>query len=180
MIFLVNHYPDFPESIRRELRAFDSTIIHLSISDHDAIMDDPGEYDRLMSEGLHRVLERLKGIPERFPAAMYELERDKHEGAIVLRRGVFERYDNRVAWYVTRDSRMEGLTVYPKESGRKDGLFFMHILSREDDITPYLWDTPEEAFEWWESNRERIVAFTSDRLRLRGEVEKAEAENGAN
>lgn len=109
-----------------------------------------------------------------YPATMYELGRDKYEGAIVLRRGVFERYDNRVAWYVTRDAQMGLPSLFPKEPGRKDGLFFMHVLNRADDMSPYLWDTPEEAFEWWEANRERIVAFTSDRLRLRGEVEKAE------
>lgn len=118
-----------------------------------------------------------RALAQRFPVAMYELERDKHEGAIVLRRGVFERYGNRAAWYVTRDAQMGLPSMFPKEAGRKDGLFFMHILSREDEITPYLWNTPEEAFGWWESNRERIVAFTSDRLRLSGEVEKAMEED---
>lgn len=114
-----------------------------------------------------------------FPVAMYELERDEYDGAIVLRRGVFEHYDNRVAWYITRDVQSGLAMIMPKESGNS-GLFFFHVISREDDLTPYLWDTPSEAFQWWRANRQQIVAFTSDRLRLRDEVLKAEDDSDGN
>lgn len=157
---------------------------------------DGSEYQQGKKDGLRTAL-ALLGNPEfiaynrgnggarnkrklSFPVAMYELERDEYEGAIVLRRGVFERYDNRVAWYITRDVQSGIAMVMPKESGNKSGLFFFHVISREEDISPYLWDKPEDAFEWWEANRERIVAFTSDRLRLRDEVQKVEDDSDGN
>ena len=97
-----------------------------------------------------------------YPITMYELERDPHEGAIVLRREVFE---DREAWSITRDVPAYALSFLPKESD-KNGLFFFCSIDWGDGWTPYLWDTPKEAFAWWEANRDKIVAFTSDRLRL--------------
>lgn len=177
MIYIITPYPNVDE-LRQAARKYDSLIIHLTQPEAEAIENAPGKYDELMHVALSQVLGKLRGLPERFPVAMYELERDKHDGAIVLRRGIFERYDNRVGWYVTIDAQA-GLPIMFPKTPDKHGLFFRHVLSRQDDFQTYLWDTPEEAFAWWETNRKKIVAFSSDRLRLLPLIREAKGEEDA-
>lgn len=106
-------------------------------------------------------LAREQGKP--YPAVMYELERDEEGDAIVVRRGVFERYSNRVAWYVMLDGETRSLISREPNSV---GTWWLEYVGREQNILPFLWDSPQEVFVWWAKNRENIAAFQADRARL--------------
>jgi len=116
-----------------------------------------------------------------YPATVYELERssDRYEPAIVARRGIFEKYDDKIFWFVDRDAHSGLLEMYPKEPNGSNGLFFREIVSRHDDLLLYLWETPQEIFAWWEANREKIIAFHADRMRWHKTITESEVEHGA-
>lgn len=146
---------------------------------------DESEYQQGKKDGLRSAL-ALLGNPEMksfnrggrwarerlmksYPITMYELERDPDEGAIVLRR---EELEDRVAWCITRDVS-SGLKSFLPKVGDKNGLIFFQLFDWGEGWSPYLWDNPQDAFRWWEANRDKIVAFAGDRLRL---LEKAKEE----
>jgi hypothetical protein len=127
-----------------------------------------------MSE--EEIASMLQFVQDKYPVVRYELERHLQEGSVVLQRA--RRNNEVLGWWISRAEFSFGDTyLLPKESRRKDGCIFLESVDvKDEDLQPYLWTTPVEAFVWWEANRENIVIFNLDRIRLGSRINEQEEE----
>jgi len=111
----------------------------------------------------------------KYPAVRYELESDTHESDIVLER--VKQKGKAVGWAITRSTFHLFQFFLPRQTERKDGVFFMESVDvNREDLTSYLFETPVQAFLWWEANRENVVVFHRDRVRLADKILDEEEE----
>jgi len=143
---------------------------------------DGSEYQQGKKDGLRTALALLGNVELRplirgggmarpqgpeYPVCMYELEREQEEDGdiVVVQRGVFNAgsLNMRIAWYVSRDGGTRNLIA---KAPNIVGTWWFENVYRDQDLTPFLWDSPQEVFEWWTKNRKNIAAFQADRMRL--------------